>query len=126
MTETAPAQPGESISVFMTGLGLTDTTVATGAGAPSDPLANVLNPPAVTLDGSPVAYTFAGPAPGAAGIYRIDMKVPDDAKNGDLVLLVTSGSGAVEPGFVAGSEAGNGQLTYAIHQFRKAGPAGTF
>jgi uncharacterized protein (TIGR03437 family) len=89
VTETAPAKPGETISVFLTGLGPTDTTVATGAGAPSDPPANVLNQPIVTLDGLPVAYTFAGLAPGAAGVYRIDMKVPEDAKSGDLLLLVS-------------------------------------
>jgi uncharacterized protein (TIGR03437 family) len=100
VTETAPATPGESISVFMTGLGLTDVTVAAGAGAPADPLANVLNQPAVTLDGLPVVYTFAGLAPGAAGIYRIDMKVPDNAKNGDLMLLVTQDQAASNQGLL--------------------------
>jgi uncharacterized protein (TIGR03437 family) len=100
VTETAPAKPGETISVFMTGLGLTDTTVATGAGAPSDPPANVLNPPTVTLDGALVTYTFAGLAPGAAGVYRIDMNVPNEAKNGDLVLLVTQDQAASNQGLL--------------------------
>jgi uncharacterized protein (TIGR03437 family) len=89
VTEVSPAKPGEAISVFLTGLGLTDVKVDSGAGGPSNPPANVLSVPAVTIDSVGVTITFAGLAPGQPGVYRIDFTVPTTAASGDLAVQVT-------------------------------------
>jgi hypothetical protein len=43
----------------------------------------------VTLDGEPVNVLFAGLTPGLASLYQIDLQVPSDAKDGDLILQIS-------------------------------------
>src|ERR1019366_4518723 len=89
ITEASPARPGEYIVIYLAGMGLTTVPVATGAGAPSNPLAQTQNAPSITLNSEPVAFVFSGLTPGLAGLYQIDLQVPADAPDGDLRLLVT-------------------------------------
>jgi uncharacterized protein (TIGR03437 family) len=86
VTDAAPAKPGEYIAVYLVGMGATDTPVASGQPGPSSPLANTTNPPSITLNNEPVSYLFSGLAPGQVGVYQVNLQVPTDAANGDLVL----------------------------------------
>ena len=86
VTDSAPAKPGESIAVYLVGLGPTDIPVASGQPGPSAPLANTTNTPAITLNNEPVGYSFSGLAPGQVGVYQVNLQVPADAVNGDLIL----------------------------------------
>lgn len=92
--ESSPAQPGEYIVMFVAGMGLTNQNVASGTASPSTTLANVLDPPTLTLNGVPVTnILFAGLTPTLVGLYQIDFQVPANAPNGDLVLVLTQSTG---------------------------------
>jgi uncharacterized protein (TIGR03437 family) len=95
VTESSPARPGEYVVLYLAGLGATDTVVATGAAAPSSPLIHPLISPTLTLDGSSVPIAFVGLVPGYVGLYQIDVQIPANAPNGDLLLSVG------QPGAVA-------------------------
>jgi large repetitive protein len=92
VTSASPAQPGEYIQLYGTGLGATDRTVADGAGAPSNPVANALNAATVTINGEPASVLFTGLTPGLAGLYQVDVQVPADAPNGALPLVLSQNS----------------------------------
>jgi uncharacterized protein (TIGR03437 family) len=88
ITLSNPAQPGEYISLFLTGLGPVSPTITDGALGPSNPLsfADLYN--AGNLDvffndygangsaGNPGTIQFAGLAPFLAGLYQINVQVP--------------------------------------------------
>jgi uncharacterized protein (TIGR03437 family) len=99
VTEASPAKPGEAIVIYLAGMGLTQTAVASGAASPTDP-AVVANPPSITLDGLAVSYTFAGLTPGLVGVYQINMTVPATAKNGNLALTLQQAGVASNSGLL--------------------------
>ncbi len=92
VTETVPAAPGESISLFVAGMGLTDQTVASGTPSPSAPPAQPVVAPSVTVDSTPAVVVSSVLVPGQVGLYRIVITVPPYAKDGDLTLAVTQGT----------------------------------
>jgi uncharacterized protein (TIGR03437 family) len=102
VTDASPAKPNEYIVLYLAGMGPTSIPVATGAAAPSNPLALTVDAPTITLNGQPVPvatqqYFFSGLAPGFTGLYQIDMQIPSGTPNGDLPLIVS------QPGFQGSS-----------------------
>ncbi len=83
--KTAPAAPGETISLFAAGLGATDPPVAAGAVTPSTPNKLVI-PVTATVDSKPATIKAAGLQVGAVAIYQVDVVIPADAKDGDLAV----------------------------------------
>ena len=95
VTMSNPIHQGDSITIYLTGLGATTPVVSAGTPAPSDPKATALITPDVTLGGAGLPVSFAGLAPGQIGVYQIDAKVPGWAPTGFTVpLVVTQGSGS--------------------------------
>ena len=87
---THPAKPGEVLTIYLDGMGATNPSVGTGQAAPSsEPLARAVTQPVVTVDGNNADVLFAGLTPGAVGLYQINLRVPANAKSGDLNLVVT-------------------------------------
>ena len=88
-----PAKPGETLSIYLVGMGKTTPAVASGAAAPSNPLALVNNAPTVTIDGTALTtiqqVPFAGLVPGSVGLYQVKFTVPTNARTGTLNLAVT-------------------------------------
>ena len=93
-----PVKAGDTISIFVTGLGR-----ATAGGDPDGavlptgelppgvpPLFETVHEPVVTFGEVPGRVTFSGLAPGNAGLYQINVKVPEGAPTGDAVLLTIS------------------------------------
>jgi adhesin/invasin len=99
VTSSSPAVPGETILVYVTGLGTVTPTVADGEGAPSSPLSSVNKTPYVGIGGQYVTPSFAGLSPGFAGLYQMNVVVPTGSGTGDVALSV------VVPGLVAASSA---------------------
>jgi len=90
----SPAKAGESIHLYLVGMGATSPTVASGAAAPGAPFASASVQPVVTIGGSMAAVSFAGLTPGAVGLYQIDVDVPADAAPGDARVTVTQNGNA--------------------------------
>jgi uncharacterized protein (TIGR03437 family) len=88
--DSRPAQRGETIMIFMTGLGQVDNPPPDGAPAPLDSLVQTLATPVVTIGDAMAAVQFSGLAPGLVGYYQVNATVPGDAPSGDAVPLVVS------------------------------------
>jgi uncharacterized protein (TIGR03437 family) len=75
----SPATRGETVQMFLTGLGAVKPAVADGVAAPSNPLSNVAltaSQLTVYMNGQPAAVQFAGLAPGFSGLYQLNVTVP--------------------------------------------------
>jgi uncharacterized protein (TIGR03437 family) len=93
VTPDNPAKPGDTLVIYAIGLGLTSPSVATGAAAPaSEPLARLATTPQVSFGASISSRTvlpaFAGLTPGFAGLYQLNVVVPEDAPKGVVPVTV--------------------------------------
>jgi len=92
----SPASPGQYIIVYMTGQGLLDNPIATGAAAPADPLSRPLASVEATIGGQPAYIAFAGMTPGSVGLFQLNLQVPN-VSAGEQPLTVTVGNAAANP-----------------------------
>jgi uncharacterized protein (TIGR03437 family) len=91
-------QSGGVIEIYCTGLGEVNPPVAAGTAAPAGPLARLVGDVSVTIDGQPAAVSFAGLAPGFAGLYQVNAAIPAGARTGRRVtVVVTAGGVASNP-----------------------------
>ena len=91
--QARPANRGEYLIIYCTGLGTTEPAVATGMAAPSSPLATVKTAVTVSIGGIQVTPTFAGLSPGYVGLYQVNVQVPSGVEPGDAVPLVITQGG---------------------------------
>ena len=80
VTDLNPAQRGEIISLFLTGLG---QTVRIGG---LDVV--TVNPEVGLYPAASARILFAGLAPGYVGLYQINFEVPSESQTGPAVYLV--------------------------------------
>jgi uncharacterized protein (TIGR03437 family) len=92
VTPSAPANPGEFVSIFCTGLGQLKHPVADGNAGPSPPPETVLAPQ-VTMGNIPANVNFSGLAPGFVGLYQVNVQVPLNSPTGVAVPLVLTSGG---------------------------------
>jgi uncharacterized protein (TIGR03437 family) len=86
VTTQDPALPGETIIIFLTGLGAVDPPFADGAPGPSSPLSVVTDQDLQVEFGREVGtILFAGAAPGFVGLYQINVTIPDTVVVGTAV-----------------------------------------
>jgi uncharacterized protein (TIGR03437 family) len=87
VTPDHPATPGEALMVFLTGLGPVFPTIPDGGlGQVSDTVLNI----AARIDNIDAPVTYKGLAPGFAGLYQVNIQVPNGVGNGDdYVDIVT-------------------------------------
>lgn len=92
---SSPAAPGETITVFATGLGGTSPALIPGQ-LPSAP-AGLATLPQATIGGAPATVVSGGIAPGVAGEYQLSIQVPANAASGDLPLVIQVGTASTVP-----------------------------
>jgi uncharacterized protein (TIGR03437 family) len=90
-----PAVAGETVLIYLTGLGLVKPAVPDGAAAPSDPLSNAESPVYVIIDNQLATTSFVGLAPDFAGLYQVNAVVPKTPDSGDVSLEIYVPSGAL-------------------------------
>ena len=96
-----PAHAGDVLVIYAIGLGATDPVVPTGAAAPgTEPLARVTAPATVNfgtgIAGKVQTPFFMGLSPGYAGLYQVNVQVPD-GYTGTVYLSVTFPDAASNP-----------------------------
>jgi len=109
-----PAQIGDTIALYLAGLGTLTTSVTDGAAGPSS--TTTTNTPLVYIDDSSGIETqatvlYSGLAPGFAGLYQINFTVPTGVASGPAALEIIGGlnsgggydSDTVESGFQVGT-----------------------
>ena len=88
VTETSAAKRGETISLFVTGLGDVKPAISDGAAGPSNPLSTASQPISVYIGGTLATVSYAGLAPGLSGLYQINVQVPAFITPGDVYVDV--------------------------------------
>jgi uncharacterized protein (TIGR03437 family) len=81
VTDSKPATPGETVLLFLNGLGTVNPQTADGAAGPNSPLSVVNGNVSVLVDDGvhdplSTTITFAGLAPGFPGLYQVNFQVP--------------------------------------------------
>ena len=83
VTDASPARRGEFLQIYGTGLGSTSPSVPAGMAAPRQPLARTDSPVRVSIGGvTNMEPQYAGLAPDFAGLYQVNVKVPNSAVSG--------------------------------------------
>jgi adhesin/invasin len=91
LRESAPARSGETVIIFCTGLGSLRSPVPSGA-APSNPPPETQSKPLVNVANLPALVTYAGLAPGFAGLYQVNVQLPVGLlAGGQPVQIVVNG-----------------------------------
>jgi uncharacterized protein (TIGR03437 family) len=89
---TIPAKPGDIIILWGTGFGPVNPAVPAGQNVAGDRSYSMVNTPAITIGGIAVTEYFGGAlAPGNAGLYQLAFRVPQNAPDGDLPIVVQIG-----------------------------------
>lgn len=89
-----PASAGSTVvQIYGTGLGGVTNQPATGAPAPSHPLAATVTTPIVTIGGAPATVLFSGLAPGLIGVYQVNAVVPLASVKGSAVPVTIAIAG---------------------------------
>ena len=76
---------GETVLVFLTGLGAVSPAIGDGEAASSTVLSRTTGTVNVYVGGRRATVSFAGAAPGLAGLYQLNVIIPADAPLGNSV-----------------------------------------
>src|SRR5215831_3485099 len=87
---SAPAMPGENLSLVVTGLGPVRPGVDPGQPFPSDPLAEVNSPVEITVNGKSAEVLRAVGKPGSVDTYQVNFRLPMDTAIGVARVQVTA------------------------------------
>lgn len=71
-----PAAPGETVLIYLTGMGAVNPPVADGRAGGSNPLNQSVSAARVLVGGQPATLLYNGLAPGFPGLYQINVTLP--------------------------------------------------
>ena len=86
VNKSSPAQANETVSVFLTGLGAVNPGISDGAAGPSGTLSQATNTITADISGTTATVTYAGLAPGLAGLYQANVTIPSGLTAGDNTM----------------------------------------
>jgi uncharacterized protein (TIGR03437 family) len=97
VTVTKPAQSGEVVVIYCTGLGAVTPQVSTGSAASTTTLSRAILPFAVTVGGKDAVVDFAGLAPTFAGLYQVNLEIPSGLTGTSVPLVIQVNGSASTP-----------------------------
>lgn len=87
-----PATAGQTVSIFVAGLGAVSNPPADGSPSTGSSLTTVT--PTVTIGGVAGQVTYSGLAPGEVGLYQVNVVIPAGVTTGNAVpVVITAGNG---------------------------------
>ena len=89
---SAPATAGQTIVLYGTGFGQVNT--GTAAGQIVTQANSLVNPVQFSIGGEAAATTYAGLAPGEAGLYQFNVVIPSNVPTGNASLTFTQANGS--------------------------------
>ncbi|HSB18245.1 MAG TPA: S8 family serine peptidase [Bryobacteraceae bacterium] len=89
ITTSNPARRGETVELYCNGLGPVNDTPPTGEVTPAGVLRRTRDTVSVTIGGRPATPDFSGLTPYSAGLYQVNVKVPDDAGVGNRPVVMS-------------------------------------
>lgn len=96
----APA--GSIVSAYLTGLGSVNPPVPTGQPAPLAPLSKSASPVTAAVGGANADVLFAGLAPTTAGLFQVNLRIPQVAAGeAQLSISIAGASSNAAPIFIA-------------------------
>ena len=87
-----PAKTGETVLMFVTGLGVVSPLIADGAAGPTNPL-SLATPPNVYIDNVEAKVLFAGLAPYLTGLYQLNVTIPGGVSTGNVSIEIDTYDG---------------------------------
>jgi uncharacterized protein (TIGR03437 family) len=90
VTASKPANAGEVLSLFATGLGPTRPGVDPGQPFPATPLALVNSPVEVTVNGKSAEVLGAAGYPGSVDGYQVNFRLPPDTLRGSASIQISA------------------------------------
>jgi uncharacterized protein (TIGR03437 family) len=91
-TQANPAKRGQTIVLYVNGLGPVDHQPSSGEPTPQPPpLANTTVLPTVKIGNTPAHVDFSGLSPGWVGLYQVNVDVPQNAPTGLQPIVVSIG-----------------------------------
>jgi uncharacterized protein (TIGR03437 family) len=94
VTPTNPVHPGDTLVIYLTGMGPTSPEVQAGQETPPTLLTSVTQAPTLSLGSANLTIDYAGLVPGyISGLYQINATVPKIAAGGESVPLVITQAG---------------------------------
>ncbi len=111
-----PAMPGGNVTVFVTGLGASVSPAVTGQAAPSTTNLMVAAIQ-VWLGNTAIQPTYAGLAPGFAGLSQVNFAIPSNVQNGVYALRVAAGTASSQSiNLIIGSSSISPEQPNVVHQ----------
>jgi uncharacterized protein (TIGR03437 family) len=102
VNDANPASAGQYVAVFATGLGKVDPAPPDGSAAPgTEPFSRTVLQPVVTIGGINTEVLFSGLAPGFAGLYQINLRIPPGVREGRAPIVVTVNDISSKPAYIA-------------------------
>jgi uncharacterized protein (TIGR03437 family) len=105
-----PAIRGNHLTIYATGLGPVDNEVLAGEPAGTDPLSRVVNEVRAKVGFQYMEVTFAGLAPGFAGLYQVNLRLLQSVNTGPAVPVT------IEVALDDGTVIESNEVTIAIDQ----------
>jgi uncharacterized protein (TIGR03437 family) len=91
VNDASPAIGGETVLIYLTGMGATNPSVSDGTAGSSGTLYKSNNPVTVYVAGQSAAVAFNGLAPGFPGLYQLNVTLPAPlAGSGRLPLAIST------------------------------------
>ena len=87
VSPTNAPRRGDTVLIYLTGLGALNPALSDGAAASSSILSRIVDSVNVYIGGHRATVSFAGAAPGFAGLYQINVVIPVSAPIGSAVPL---------------------------------------
>ncbi len=86
-----PVAPGEVILLYATGLGEVNPRVVTGDAAPMEPLSWGTEEVSAFVGNQSAKVLFSGLAPGFAGLFQVNVEVPENLHEGEHTVSIRVG-----------------------------------